>query len=105
MSGGVETGDPLSAPAVAAISKRETGRCYRFFCLSKRRAIWDTGTTMTRDEPATHKVCSICHKHFDEFGSNAEPVNSGRCCNVCTDLYVIPARIRAMRRSPPAESE
>lgn len=39
--------------------------------------------------------CSICHLELDdEHGNNAEPVNSGRCCNTCNMEYVIPKRIR-----------
>ena len=44
--------------------------------------------------------CSICgleiKKHpitgWDE-GNNAEPLNSGRCCDDCDEDYVIPKRI------------
>lgn len=50
--------------------------------------------------------CSICNGSVDEHrhpvtgevywteGHNAEPVNDGRCCTVCNDLVVIPARIK-----------
>ena len=50
--------------------------------------------------------CSICNGQVDEHrhpetgevywteGHNAEPVNDGRCCTVCNDLVVIPARIK-----------
>jgi hypothetical protein len=44
-----------------------------------------------------NKQCSICFRRYTEFGHPAEPVESGRCCNVCNDLVVIPARLRAMR--------
>jgi len=47
--------------------------------------------------PEAH-ICSICQKEFTEFGSTAEPINNGRCCNRCNDEVVIPARIRRMRR-------
>jgi len=33
-----------------------------------------------------------------ERGHNAEPVNDGRCCTVCNDTVVIPARINLMER-------
>jgi hypothetical protein len=49
---------------------------------------------MTRSE--SH-LCSICHRAFEEYGNNADPINKGRCCNRCADLYVIPARIKQMR--------
>ena len=38
--------------------------------------------------------CSICHLEIeDEFGHNAEPINTGRCCNLCNEVFVIPYRI------------
>jgi hypothetical protein len=45
-----------------------------------------------------NKQCSICLRHFTEFGNSAWPINNGRCCNVCNDNVVIPARIRMQRR-------
>jgi hypothetical protein len=53
----------------------------------------------------SNKQCSICFRRYTEFGHPAEPVESGRCCNVCNDLVVIPARLRAAREAtvaPPA---
>jgi len=43
--------------------------------------------------------CSICHKPYTGFGHHAEPVNKGRCCDVCNDRVVIPIRIRRMREA------
>lgn len=43
--------------------------------------------------------CSICQKtipvKFDGWdkGNNAEPVNNGRCCDICNENVVIPARM------------
>ena len=46
-------------------------------------------------EPFT---CSICGKEItDEHSNNAEPVNSGRCCNKCNREVVIPARIKGLK--------
>ena len=53
----------------------------------------------------SNKQCSICFRRYTEFGHSAVPVESGRCCNVCNDLVVIPARLRAAREAtvaPPA---
>jgi hypothetical protein len=47
----------------------------------------------------SNKQCSICFRRYTEFGHPAEPVESGRCCNVCNDLVVIPARLRAAREA------
>ena len=32
-------------------------------------------------------------KNYNEDSNNAEPVNSGRCCNNCNEEVVIPHRI------------
>lgn len=42
--------------------------------------------------------CSICQKDIEnkngwDKGHNAEPVNSGRCCDICNATVVIPTRI------------
>ena len=38
--------------------------------------------------------CSICKDELDDkFGNNAEPINDGRCCNLCNEFFVIPSRI------------
>jgi hypothetical protein len=37
-------------------------------------------------------ICSICFAKYSGFGNNAEPINSGRCCDMC-DAIVIVARI------------
>jgi len=45
------------------------------------------------------KTCCICGLDFSEWGNNPEPLmafESGKCCNVCNDVYVIPARIGDM---------
>lgn len=45
--------------------------------------------------------CSICQKEIEvkngwDKGHNAEPVNNGRCCDICNATVVIPARINMM---------
>jgi len=47
--------------------------------------------------------CSICGDKILPnpisgwaFGNNAEPINSGRCCEVCDVTVVIPKRIAIM---------
>ena len=49
--------------------------------------------------------CSICFNEIEKVrdpatnevvwdkGNNAEPVNSGRCCNDCNGMVVIPVRL------------
>lgn len=39
------------------------------------------------------QICSICGKEYVGWGNNAEPVNSGRCCDNCNTEKVIPARL------------
>lgn len=43
--------------------------------------------------------CVICHKPFEGYGNNAEPVAEGRCCDECNAKVVIPARIEEMNKS------
>lgn len=43
------------------------------------------------------KICSICGDLYTEFGNNAWPINSGRCCDECDDTIVIPARLTGMQ--------
>lgn len=45
--------------------------------------------------------CSICGEEIRShplsgwaYGNNAEPINSGRCCDSCDSTVVIPTRIR-----------
>ncbi|MCI9015927.1 MAG: hypothetical protein HFJ53_02005 [Clostridia bacterium] len=39
-------------------------------------------------------ICSICGKHYEGYGNNAQPVNDGRCCDYCNSTIVIPRRIQ-----------
>ncbi len=44
--------------------------------------------------------CSICKDDImDEFGHNAEPINTGRCCDSCNSTFVIPHRMKLMFES------
>ena len=43
------------------------------------------------------KICSICNEKLEEYGHNAEPVNSDRCCTSCNSNVVIPERLKALR--------
>jgi DNA repair exonuclease SbcCD ATPase subunit len=43
-------------------------------------------------------TCSICGHEYTHFGNNAEPVNSGRCCDMCNAKEVIPARLALLYR-------
>jgi hypothetical protein len=45
--------------------------------------------------------CSICGNEIEnkngwDKGNNAEPVNDGRCCDVCNWTVVIPTRMKLM---------
>jgi hypothetical protein len=47
--------------------------------------------------------CSICGEKIPpqlpsgwRGGHNAEPVKSGRCCDLCNDMIVIPTRMARM---------
>ncbi len=44
--------------------------------------------------------CSINPKHtYTHWGNNAEPVNSGRCCDSCNNRVVIPCRFYGAQMS------
>jgi len=43
-------------------------------------------------------ICSICKKPIEKIGNwtegnNAQPINDGRCCDVCDATVVIPQRL------------
>lgn len=38
------------------------------------------------------KQCVICHKSFDGWGNNPEPLSDGECCSKCNDERVLPLR-------------
>ena len=46
-----------------------------------------------------NKICSICFRDYEGYGNNAEPINSGRCCDSCNGMVVIYARINCARRA------
>ena len=53
--------------------------------------------SLCRDE-IDKQVNPITGKVFWEDGHNAEPLSSGRCCSICNDTKVIPARIANISR-------
>jgi hypothetical protein len=55
---------------------------------------------MTEEESVQY--CSICQMRFHEeegIGHHAQPVNDGRCCTICNESVVIPARRNLARRN------
>ena len=42
------------------------------------------------------QACSICGGAIVGFGSIAEPINSGHCCDRCYWETVVPERVRRM---------
>lgn len=53
---------------------------------------------MKADRTTPH-ICSICGEEYFGFGNNAEPVNDGRCCDICDGSVVIPRRITEVKRA------
>ena len=43
------------------------------------------------------KVCVICKNVYEGYGSNAEPIVKGRCCDTCNNI-VIDKRIEMLRQ-------
>lgn len=40
------------------------------------------------------KKCVLCNQSFEGYGNNPEPLSDkGRCCDICNDIKVIPARL------------
>jgi hypothetical protein len=59
---------------------------------------------MTRIEQTAYNfVCVICKRQVtDQYGNNPDPVRpfgTGKCCNECNSVHVIPARVRNMREA------
>ena len=42
------------------------------------------------------KKCSICQEPYQGYGNNAEPLNSGTCCDKCNWSVVFPRRIQGL---------
>src|SRR5262245_25894541 len=42
-------------------------------------------------------ACSICRGSFEGYGNNSQPVNDGRCCDICNRAVVIPVRLAQMK--------
>lgn len=38
-------------------------------------------------------TCVICHKSYEGYGNNAQPVVNGQCCDRCNRIAVLPARM------------
>ncbi len=56
------------------------------------------GANLKKELLASINKCSICnHNDIGEYGNNAEPINSGRCCDWCNNEFVIPKRLENMK--------
>ena len=57
---------------------------------------------MNSKRDAAHPKCSICEKALIyKCGHNALPINDGRCCSDCNNMFVIPARIMRLSEDRP----
>jgi len=59
---------------------------------------------MTLKDPNLPFVCSLCGELTLGYGNNPEPLRpyEERCCDLCNQIKVIPARIEGLRaRSDP----
>jgi hypothetical protein len=41
--------------------------------------------------------CVLCGYKIFGYGNNAQPLAKGRCCDICNDTKVIPARLLSLR--------
>ena len=45
-------------------------------------------------------ICCICGGNYTHWGNNPSPVKeTGRCCDTCNTLEVIPARIKKLEQN------
>jgi hypothetical protein len=47
------------------------------------------------------KKCCICDRKYEGIGNNPSPVKrggDGRCCDICNNEKVIPARLEQFRK-------
>jgi len=55
---------------------------------STEREIWNM------ESKTTKKLCCLCRCEIDGYGASPAPLKgSGRCCERCDDLKVLPARL------------
>ena len=45
-----------------------------------------------KDTYTQNGICTICGKPYTDWGNNADPINYGRCCTLCSQLLVLPMR-------------
>jgi len=57
------------------------------------------GLKMKGQSNTKAQICSICYQRYEGSGHIAAPVKDGRCCNRCNDRYVIPVKIKEMRKA------
>ena len=43
------------------------------------------------------KFCSVCGNEITGYGNNAEPINSGICCDTCNQRVIL-ARLNLMEK-------
>ena len=39
-------------------------------------------------------TCSICNMPLDNYGYDADPINDGRCCKICSQDVVLPIQMK-----------
>ena len=54
-------------------------------------------------QPPYENVCAICFGPYQGLGNNAEPVESGRCCDMCNPSVII-ARMTGLSSSSSSQS-
>ena len=45
-------------------------------------------------------TCSICNMPLDNYGYDADPINDGRCCKICSQDVVLPIQMLVFDPSP-----
>ena len=58
----------------------------------------NTQKAVDDDIKGNKQICCICGKDYLGYGNNAEPYKKGRCCDKCNKQFVIPARLKDLKK-------
>ena len=50
-------------------------------------------------------TCSICNMPLDNYGYDADPINDGRCCKICSQDVVLPIQLKLVFDPSPNNNE
>ena len=74
-----------------------SGELYSIFGFGCSSTIFNSAREKVKEQLNNKEIamkCSICGKDIKSYRCNAQPVNSGTCCQSCDDNIVTPRRMR-----------